>query len=67
MKVEKRYDSRDRVSLVFIYVVRLEDGTVGTAEDAEVGKKAIVKFHNENGMPVQAEGIVAEILDDVEG
>lgn len=43
--------------------VILSDQTVGTTEqDVEIGDTVIVDLHDENGMHIQVEGIVEEIL-----
>jgi hypothetical protein len=44
--------------------VLLNDQTVGTTDqqDVEIGDTVVVDLHDENGMPIQVEGIVEEIL-----
>ena len=50
--------------------VLLEDGTTGTAhipgdqdEESVIGQKMTIELHDENGLGIQATGIVAEILE----
>jgi hypothetical protein len=45
-------------------IVLLKDGTTGEVDQAQVGDEATVSLHDENGMPIQVSGIVAEILED---
>ena len=43
--------------------VLLNDQTVGTTDqDAEIGDTVVVDLHDENGMPIQVEGVIEEIL-----
>lgn len=44
--------------------VLLTSGTVGQVakEEAVVGKKVVVKLHDENGLPIFEEGMIEEIL-----
>jgi len=43
--------------------VLLNDQTVGTTDqDVEVGDTVVVDLHDDNGMPIQVEGVVDEIL-----
>ncbi|MGZ5030848.1 MAG: hypothetical protein ACXV8I_09655 [Methylobacter sp.] len=43
--------------------VLLSDQTVGTTDqDVEIGDTVLVDLHDENGMPIQVEGAVEEIL-----
>lgn len=43
--------------------ILLEDGTVGkTDEDVNVGDTVTVSLHDENGMPIEATGVVKDIL-----
>ena len=43
--------------------VLLNNQTVGTTDqDVEIGDTVVVDLHDENGMPIQVEGIVEEIL-----
>lgn len=44
--------------------VLLKDGTVGKVDHAEIGDTVTVKFHDENGMPIEVTGIVEDILED---
>jgi len=55
-----------------IYTVRLEDDTVGTISDytidgqdpdSLVGQRITVSLQDENGNPIEVEGILAEILE----
>ena len=52
------------------YTVRLADDTVGTMESQSIeslmGKEVEVKLQDENGMPLEVEGILAEILEESE-
>ena len=45
--------------------VLLQDQTVGTIDmdDLKVGDNVTVELHDENGMPIEVDGIVEEILD----
>jgi hypothetical protein len=57
-----------------IYTVALEDGTVGTVDsdtiDASahefIGQVLNVHLRDENGEPIEVEGVVSEILDERE-
>lgn len=42
--------------------VRLENDTVGTVENADIGQIVTVSLHDENGMPIEATGKVVEIF-----
>ena len=42
--------------------VRLTDDTCGKVDEAEVGQVVTVFLHDENGMPIEVMGEVAEIL-----
>ena len=43
--------------------VLLSDQTVGTTDqDVEIGDVVVIDLHDENGMHIQAEGVVEEIL-----
>lgn len=43
--------------------VLLEDFTIGTTDqDAEIGDTVVVDLHDENGMPIQVEGVIEDIL-----
>ena len=45
-------------------IVLLNDGTAGQVDQAQVGDSVTVSLHDENGMPIQVSGVVAEILED---
>jgi hypothetical protein len=45
-------------------VVRLSDDTCGEIETAEIGQTVTVSLRDENGMPIEATGIVEEILEE---
>jgi len=47
------------------YTIRLHDNTVGSMDSSTVpviGNTVTVALHDENGMPINVTGIVAEIL-----
>lgn len=45
------------------FTVALEDGTVGAVcEEVEIGETVTVSLRDENGMPIQKTGVVAEVL-----
>jgi hypothetical protein len=44
-------------------IVLLKDETTGEVDHAQVGDEVTVSLHDENGMPIQVSGIVAEILE----
>ena len=52
----------------YTYALLLTDGTVGRlttimGEEAILGQTVTVDLHDENGLPIQATGEVAEVLD----
>jgi hypothetical protein len=44
--------------------VRLADDTCGEVETADIGDVVTVSLHDENGLPIEVTGEVAEILED---
>jgi hypothetical protein len=43
--------------------VLLEDFTIDTTDqDAEIGDTVVVDLHDENGLPIQVEGVIEDIL-----
>lgn len=44
--------------------VLLKDQTVGQIEDAEVGQWVTILLRDENGVPIEVEGEVEEILEE---
>lgn len=55
-----------------VYTVRLDDNTVGTINDdtidgqhadAFIGEVVNVHLHDENGNPIEIEGVLAEVLE----
>ncbi|MCK5870660.1 hypothetical protein [Bathymodiolus platifrons methanotrophic gill symbiont] len=46
--------------------VRLSDDTTGTVIYCKVGETVTIDTVNENGIPTQITGVVAEILEDYE-
>lgn len=43
--------------------VLLEDFTIGTTDqDVEIGDTVVVDLHDENGLPIQVEGVIEDIL-----
>lgn len=55
------------------FTVLLSDGTTGTVDsdsidgqhaDAFIGEVVNVHFHDENGMPMERRGTLAEVLDE---
>lgn len=45
-------------------IVLLNDGTTGKVDQTKVGDFVTVSLHDENGVPIQVPGVVAEILED---
>ena len=59
-----------------IYSVRLDDDTIGEIDSASIdfqsaenfiGEIMRVSLHDENGMPIEVEGRLAEVLEESEG
>jgi hypothetical protein len=55
-----------------IYIVLLDTGTVGTISsdtlegqhaDAFLDERVTVHLHDENGMPIEADGVLVQVLD----
>lgn len=44
-------------------IVLLKDGTVGKTNSATVGERVTVSLHDENGNPIEVNGVVEEILE----
>lgn len=69
----KQNEAKAKVTANVEYTVRLKDGTVGTidsdtldgqsAEDF-IGEIMNVHLHDENGNPIEEEGIIVEVLDE---
>lgn len=56
-----------------VYTVRLNDGTIGTIDSDTlngqsavdfVGETVNVHLHDENGNPVEVEGVLEEVIDE---
>lgn len=45
------------------FVVKLEDGTVGYCEFAEIGKNAVILVRDEKGHHMQKRGKIKEIVE----
>ena len=52
------------------HMLLLENGTVGSIDDEAIGKPDVligevvtVQLHDENGNPIEVEGIVVEVLE----
>jgi len=57
------------------YRCLLRDGTVGSVDtdtldgqhpDFFLGDRVNVQLHNENGMPIEKEGVLIEVLEEIE-